>query len=328
MVDFRYHLVTIIAIFLALAVGVVVGTTALNGPVLDGLRSSNSGLISDKRALESDVRALQGDVDTADQFTRALYGDLLAGELTDERVLLVTAPDADERIAEQLTTAIEAAGGSVTGELALQAELLDPTQSQLVDDLVASVVPAGVELPEGSAVNRAAVELAAALLVPPRGDAINRTAAQEVVSAFEEAGLVQMDEAGDQLEPATLAVLIAAPASQEPDDEAADRDTRVVLDGLLAVASVLDAGSSGAVLAGPSTSVLQGGLLRALRADGDRDAEISSVDNAERAVGQVAVVLALAEQLEGRAGRYGGGQGATAPVPTASASPSRGPASG
>ncbi|MDQ3502978.1 MAG: copper transporter, partial [Actinomycetota bacterium] len=53
MVDFRYHLVTIISIFLALAVGIVVGTTALNGPVLNGLRDRNAGLIGEKRALES-----------------------------------------------------------------------------------------------------------------------------------------------------------------------------------------------------------------------------------------------------------------------------------
>ena len=38
MIDFRYHLVSIIGIFLALAVGIVLGTTALNGPVLDDLR--------------------------------------------------------------------------------------------------------------------------------------------------------------------------------------------------------------------------------------------------------------------------------------------------
>ena len=41
MVDFRYHLVSIIAVFLALAVGIVVGTAALNGPVLDSLRGKS-----------------------------------------------------------------------------------------------------------------------------------------------------------------------------------------------------------------------------------------------------------------------------------------------
>ena len=39
-VDFRYHLVSIIAVFLALALGIVVGTTALNGALLDSLKGS------------------------------------------------------------------------------------------------------------------------------------------------------------------------------------------------------------------------------------------------------------------------------------------------
>ena len=37
MIDFRYHLVSLIAVFLALAIGIVIGTTPLNGPVLDDL---------------------------------------------------------------------------------------------------------------------------------------------------------------------------------------------------------------------------------------------------------------------------------------------------
>ena len=35
MIDFRYHIVSLVAVFLALAVGLVLGTTALNQPILD-----------------------------------------------------------------------------------------------------------------------------------------------------------------------------------------------------------------------------------------------------------------------------------------------------
>ena len=56
MIDFRYHLVSIIAVFLALAIGIVVGTTALNGYVVDDLRARNGAVIKDKRNLEGVVR--------------------------------------------------------------------------------------------------------------------------------------------------------------------------------------------------------------------------------------------------------------------------------
>jgi hypothetical protein len=319
-IDFRYHLVTIIGIFLALAVGIVVGTTALNGPVLEGLRRSNSGLISDKRALEGDVRSLQSEVDTADDLVRTMSDQLIGSRLADARVLLVTAPGAEGAVVEQIATTVTEAGGTVTGRLALEPELFEDESTQLVEDLVADVVPAGVELPEDSAVARAAAVLAAGLLTRSGGSGVDRDSADQVVPAFQEAGLVELSEAGDDPATATLAVLVAAPAPAEPTEQHED-----VVAGLLEVASQLRAAGNGLVVAGPAESVLEGGLVRAVRSDSARDGVISTVDNADRAVGQVAVVLALREQSRGGAGRYGGGQGASGPVPTGSASPEQQP---
>jgi hypothetical protein len=310
-IDFRYHLVTIIAIFLALAIGIVVGTTALNGPVLDGLRDRNSALISDKRALQGDVRDLQADVDTADEFARTLGRDLLDGRLAGQRVLIVTTPGADDGLSERLSAALVDAGATVTGRLALQDTLLDPGQRQLVDDVVAQVVPPGVDLPEGSAVERAAAELGASLLTGGTGDPVDRDAARSVVAAFEEAGFVDLADETEDLAPATLAVVLAAPAGEEPDDTGDER-----IASLLDVITQLDPRSRGTVVGGPTEALLDGGLLRALRGEDTLDAQVSSVDNVDRAVGQVAVVLALREQLDGGVGRYGSGSGAQAPIPT------------
>jgi hypothetical protein len=299
-------------------VGIVVGTTALNGPVLEGLRRSNSGLISDKRALESDVRALQADVDTADDLVRARSGALLGGALDGQRVLLVRAPGADGGTVQQIGTAITDAGGAVTGSLALEPALVEPGGSQLVEDLVASVLPAGVELPEDTAVGRAGAVLAAALLVPPGESALARDDAQQIVSAFEEAGLVDLSDAEEPPAAATVAVLVAGPAPTEPPTEPAAEpaaERAEALQGLLELSTELDARSAGLVLAGPAEAAVEGGLVRELRADAARDALVSTVDNADRAVGQVAVALALREQAEGGVGRYGSGQGASAPLP-------------
>ena len=287
------------------------GTAALNGPVLDGLRSSNAGLISDKRALESDVRLLQADVDTADDLVRAMSDELVGGRLSGQRVLVVLAPGADSRTAQQIATAVDDAGGAVTGRLQLQPALFDPESTQLVEDLVASVLPAGVELPGDSAVARAGAVLSAALLVAPGADPVDRDDAQAVVSAFAEVDLVGLDDAGETPAAATLAVLVAAPAPVEPLDD----EGTAAIEGLLELSGQLHARSSGVVVAGPSEAAVEGGLVRELRSAGALDAMISSVDNADRAVGQVAVVLALREQADGGSGRYGGGQGASAPVP-------------
>lgn len=291
------------------------GTTALNGPVLDGLRNLNSGLIGDKRALQADKRALQDDVKTADDLVRAKTAELIGGRLQGRRVLLVAAPGSDGATVDQVSRAVADAGGTVSGRLQLQPSLFEPASTQLVEDLVAQVVPAGVDLPEDSAVSRAAAVLAGALLTQGGAGDVDREAAQAVVSAFAEADLAVLSEAGDgPPRVASLAVLVAAPA---PEEEPTEQD-RATVDGLLDVAGELRARSAGVVVAGPSEAASDGGLVRALRADAARDALVSTVDNADLAVGQVAVVLALREQADGGSGRYGGAQGASAPAPTGS----------
>ena len=49
MIDFRYHLVSLIAVFLAVALGIVIGTTALNAPILDDLAGEVAALAAYKR---------------------------------------------------------------------------------------------------------------------------------------------------------------------------------------------------------------------------------------------------------------------------------------
>ena len=44
MIDFRYHLVSIVAVFLALAIGIVLGSTELQGPAYNLLDKTTSKL--------------------------------------------------------------------------------------------------------------------------------------------------------------------------------------------------------------------------------------------------------------------------------------------
>ena len=68
MIDFRYHLVSLIAVFLAVALGIIIGTTALNEPIQADIEGQVTDLEQDKRALEDRTQQLQTQVDTADSF--------------------------------------------------------------------------------------------------------------------------------------------------------------------------------------------------------------------------------------------------------------------
>ena len=83
------------------------------------------------------------------------------------------------------------------------------------------------------------------------------------------------------------------------------------LSGLLAA---LDRGSRGAVLTGSGDA--RAGYLRAVRDDesGELD-DVSTVDSAGTALGSAALVLAIAEQVDGGQGDYGLGRSARRVVP-------------
>ena len=323
-VDFRYHLVSIVAVFLALAVGIVVGTAALNGPVVDGLRGDIDRLTEDNRTLEDRVEGLQAQVGASDAAAAQLVPRLVDGALAEQPVLLVTTEDAPAELAERLVPVLAAAGASVTGRLDVRPALGDQQSRQLVEDLVAQVLPAQVELPDGSPVERAAAELAAALSTGPDAAQVEEEEAQAVVSAFQEADLVSFDSAApdDALTSATLVVVLTGPGSgREPSIEQTQQ-----LEALLSLAQAFDDRSQGVFVAGPAAE--PGGLVAALRAQSTTSGDVSSVDGVDRGLGSVGLVAALAEQRSGGVGQYGGGPGATAPLPASgpAADPSGEPA--
>ena len=311
MIDFRYHLVSIIAVFLALAVGIVVGTAALDGPVQDQRDKDLDRVTSDKSGLEDDVSQLRAQVGAADAFALAVGPRLVRGVLADSRVLLVTTPQTPTDLAERLTPLLEQSGAQVSGTLQLLPALSDPAQRTLVEDLVAQVVPAGVQLPETDAVGRATAELSAALTRASDGQGVEGEQAQAVVSAFAEAELVEFSSPEETLRPATLAVVLtgAAPEELAPAEQA--QQLAVVT----TMAQALDERADGAVLAGPTGSADDRGTVRALRSQDALTREVSSVDNADRGTGLVTLVLSLAEQRRGGAGQYGTGGGASAALP-------------
>lgn len=315
MIDFRYHLVSVIAIFLALALGIVVGTTALNGDILDRLRASNKQVIAEKRSLESTVEQLRTEVTRRDDVSAAVAARAVSGRLSGQRVLVVTAPGASTDQVDEVTELVERAGGESGGIVRLRSDLLDPAKGQVLDDLVSSVAPAGLTLPEGSPADRASALLAAGLVRTPGADPLSSDAVGKIVGAFTSADLIDVQGGAGQADRATLAVVIVDDGPRRELDEAAAARQRAEL----VLARTLDSRSAGVVVAGPVTAAEPGGLLKAVRDDDALSDAVSSVDGWESPTGRVAVILALAEQAAGGAGRYGSGPGAQAGAPRAAA---------
>ncbi|HLZ36278.1 MAG TPA: copper transporter [Mycobacteriales bacterium] len=313
MIDFRYHIVSIAAVFLALAVGVVLGTTALNGPALDQVKREARNLRSDKQDLRRALEDSRSQVKEAEAFTAEITPALVAGRLAGQRVTLVAAPDAPAGLGDGLAGTLRAAGATVVSAVGLTPAYFDPARASLLDDLVARLVPPGVALPKGTPTDRAAVELAAALADRPgRAPAVTDAARTAVLAGFREAGFLTTSGAAPA--PASLAVVLAPPPPRTgpgPVEQQAAQEADRRASALVSLARALDARAAGAALAGPRGSAGVHGVVARLRGDASAARAVSSVDVADTAGGRVAVVFALAGQARGQAGQYGVGAGAT-----------------
>ena len=310
MIDFRYHLVSLIAVFLAVALGIVIGTTALNAPILEDLEGEVAALAEDKRELETQTQELQAQVDTGDAFGQAVAPALVAGSLAGRSVVLVaTGEDVAAETAEELTTLVGEAGGTVTGTIRLQPGYTDPAGAAEVQSYVTGPgLPTGVTLPETDDTGQLVGSLLGQVLVRPAapGATVPDTAALSSVLAGLRA-LDVLDVESASVTPADFAVLLTAGAPAEAD--AAQRT-----DTLVDLALALDAAGSGAVVAGDTASAGDTGLVGVIRADPEDSAAVSTVDNVDTAPGRISTVLALGREGAGTSGAYGVGED-TQPVP-------------
>ena len=308
MIDFRYHLVSLIAVFLAVALGIVIGTTALNEPILADIKNQVSALENDKRSLEDRTQSLQAQLNTSDAFDEAVAPALVDGALAGKSVLLVVTNEgvAPETV-DQLTALIGDAGGAVSGTLTLKPEYSDPSSAAGLQSYVTgSGLPAGVELPPvDDAGQLVGSLLAQVLMIPPDGTTPSGADVSSVMAGL--SALDVLTPEGDAIAPADYTVVLTAGAFSGED--AAERNGTVA-----ELVSALDAAGSGAVVAGDAESTAENGLVGVIRADPTLSAAVSTVDNSATAAGRISTVLALGREADGTSGKYGTGED-TQPVP-------------
>jgi hypothetical protein len=307
-IDFRYHLVSLIAVFLAVALGVIIGTTALNEPLQANIEGQVTDLEQDKRALEDTTQSLQAQVDSSDAFAQAVAPALVKDTLANRRVLLVVASeDVATETAEGVTALVEQAGGTVTGTVRLQPGYSDPASASGLQSYVTGPgLPPGLQLPEADDSGQLVASVLSQVLMTAPGASPRDTA--EIASVL--SGLNALDAVtveGSSVAAADLAVVLTAGAFEG--DDAAERNG--TLTDLLAA---LDDVGSGAVVAGDAASAGENGLVGAVRSDPTLSAAISTVDNAPTGSGRLNTVLALVAEAEGTSGNYGTGED-TQPVP-------------
>jgi hypothetical protein len=280
--DFRYHVVSLAAVFLALLFGILIGV---------GI--SGRGLVdeAERIRLQADIAELEGrledagqrsrDQQAAEEYVRESYDAVMRDRLAGRGVAIVFVDSAPARVRSAVVEAITAAGGQ-----AVRLRVVDVPVS--VERVVAAL--------------EAEDELADLADEDRLGD-LGRLLGQELVTGGESplwTALAQhlVVERSGRDSPPVDAVVVGRPPYDE-DDEATARFLEGFYAGLTATVPAVAVETTDAY---PSTL------------DAFRRTNLSTVDNVDRPVGRVALVVLLAGAPGGHYGVREDADGVLPPV--------------
>ncbi|MEV4665935.1 copper transporter [Micromonospora echinofusca] len=304
MINFRYHVVSLTAVFLALAIGLVVGTAALNGPVADSLKENVNALRKDNQQMRQAVQSMEKELELEEDFAAQTAELLLPGKLTDKRVLVVGLPTGRDHT-EGVIKMLQLAGAKVS-RVDLQDKFINPdNNNNLLELAVTAARPTSAptaDLPSNSNGVETSSALLASVLLDRAAGATPVTEADRraVLAAYINANYLTTEE------PVTASAEAVVLVSGQPyvDKDSAKKDESV-----LKVAEQFD--QAGILVVGGNGSA-GGNLVAAVRSDPVLVQTISTVDNANTVQGQLVTALALVQQVtEKKAGQYGVADNAT-----------------
>lgn len=332
MINFRFHLVSLVAVFLALGLGILVGSTVIDQRIVNRLDAEIDRVDKENRARKAAGEALEKENAEINKFIDLVEPFAGDARLEGLAVALVVERGVDRGWVKETETALRAAGAEVpaimwfddswqldtdTRVQALQSALgvtgnTNETRDAALDLLARRLVKVPVSGSTASSTTRP-VSSTSTRAPTSTTQPVNRV---DVLAALEDAGFLSVTD-GDRSaldafpSGASEVLLVTGDGSHflGRDLTAAFARALVRADLPTVVAAVYDPGTD------RRTAPERGASLAPVRDDRELSRSVSTVDDLELTQGRIASVLSLEVIGSGNVGHYGYGAGASAPLP-------------
>lgn len=312
MINFRFHLVSLIAVFLALGLGILVGSTVVDQVIVDRLDTEIKAVRHDSNAANAQNNQLKSELAQSNDLLKQSASFLVEDRLQDVPVAIVADKGVDPGATRALLTMLRSAGAIAPGILWLE----DSWKLSADKDL--SALQAATDTTGTDAATRAAALAAFArrLGQPPPVTRARTKKPPDLIDTLRSAGFLDFTD-GNSSALATFptrAARVLVVTGTDSDLLASGTPT-VLVQSLVTghvptvVAEVYDDHNQT-----PPVPV-RGGALGAIRGDATLSKAVSTLDDGETLSGETTAVLALEQIAGGVVGQYGYGQGARRPMP-------------
>jgi hypothetical protein len=307
MVNFRYHLVSLTAVFLALALGIAVGAGAVRQGTVDVLNKRLDSVEKSVKKTNAENDRLRDQLAVWAHFSEQAGDQLITGRLRNLPTLLVGVRGTDTKSLDTLRQAVIDAGAAYQGTIWFTAKL----KLAKPDEVAALAAIVGSTSTRPDLVRQAALTQVAA--------AWSGTSTSSPVAALVDAGFIEKDDpptgpldVATTPVPGTLFVVASGPGAAVGNDIWAVPFVRELAQRLPSRVEATE------VTTQPSTTRPPPAPFVAALRSGAANLKLSTVDDIDTYPGRVAAVLALDNLPSGRTGHYGVGSGVDGLVPNTS----------
>jgi hypothetical protein len=315
-ISLRYHIVSLVAVFLALALGIVVGSTVLQEGTVSVLRATSERVRQESERNSRRNVELTKQIGDLQRFGATVLPDLVQDRLKGRSVVLVDTDKVDSGLRDTVRKVLEDAGARVDGQITFADERLalgaDADRTAMARLL--AVNDGGTpEVLRGELVKKLAARLATSTALPQE----DGQRASDMLTGLQDA---------DFLADLKLSRPLAAGTDPFPRQgslfvllgPAANATTAVAPDAFLVpLADQVSAQAGGPVAGGEAEAVpKETSWILALRDNRAVSRRVSGIDSVDTVHGQLALVEALQGSLQQLpAGQYGTKAGASGLLP-------------
>lgn len=304
---------------LGIALGAALGFYVLAPNVSGGPVGSVRTLENELAAATAAKEEAQAQEEASAQLLEQLKNAAVRDSLRNERIAIISTPDASPRTRDALSGLFKMSGATVVADIQLTDAILDPAQAERLKTVAVNSLPKGAKLSErnrtpgmhtgqlmGAALSASTSELdrsvAFGALSQGQLVGVNGTAPQSATMALIVAGdaTVELTDAAREVETAGTDAVASGNA------EAMAEHTEAY--GMAFVADLargLQTQLSGVAVAGEPDSSRGAGVIANLRDDATAKAKISTVNNVDTPAGRILTIRALVAQKQGRATHTG-----------------------
>lgn len=139
MIDFRYHLVSLMAVLVALTMGVVLGAGPLQGKISDTLSGQVSALSKQQSELRSTNEDLVKQVNNSNEYIGVLGNKVTPGTMTGKKVAVVRMPGVKDEALNGINAQLKKAGAAISNSVTLKDSWFNEDSKSYRDNLASTL---------------------------------------------------------------------------------------------------------------------------------------------------------------------------------------------